>query len=168
MMSRCTTMRQMSTSCLNILHTVTAHASATVNTIANQSQSCDLALQLMLLPLHLQVSYASDASFFHTTICYGKCHGSSYHGANVITKGHEFVKSFRNLIIIDENRHMDLSCHLSAVLRRELSRISYADGIVCKRCFLPWTRTREMSAYVTLYYRIFDFKICDSQIGGRT
>jgi len=55
----------MSTSCLNILHTLTAHASATVNTIANQSQSCDLVLQLML-PLLPQISYASDASFFRT------------------------------------------------------------------------------------------------------
>jgi len=29
------------------------------------------------------------------------------------------------------------------------------------------THTREMSAYVTLGYRIFDFRICDSQTGGR-
>jgi hypothetical protein len=42
----------------------------------------------------------------------------------------------------------------------------YADGSICKRCFLLWTRTREMSAYVTLGYRVFDFKIRYSQIGG--
>jgi len=61
---------------------------------------------------------------------------------------------------------MDLSCQLLAVLHRELSSIGYADGSVCKRCFLLRIRSREMSAYISLVYRIFDFRICDSQIGG--
>jgi len=158
-MSRCTTMRQMSTSCLNILHTLTAHASATVNTIANQSQSCDLVLQLMLLPLHPQVSYASDASVFRTDehllqkmsqVLIPLCNCN-----NAGSRVHKVIY----LIIIDENRYMGLPCHLLAVLHRELSRIGHAVGSVCKRCYLLWTRTREMSAYVTLGYRIFDFRI---------
>jgi hypothetical protein len=51
---------------------------------------------------------ATPPFFVQTNICYRKCHRFPYHGATIITKGHEFTKSFRNLIIIDENRQMDL------------------------------------------------------------